>query len=157
MARNPWRSDYTFLVYPRTTYWRSVAAGQTLASWTLNLDLGCDRTGWRGSVIWSIVYYGPCVGRVEVGPNFGSRRTLITLLRIRAKTNGWDVEILSDQLVIRGYSSHEAWGPGPLLVQAASGSQPASLSASVRRQLDAIVRFRWFTFYVGPRLINEPW
>ena len=87
---------------------------------------------------------------------FGSRRTLFTLIQIRAKSNGWDVEILSDQLVIRGYSSHEAWSPGPLLVQAASGSQPASLPPSVRRQLDAIVRFRWFTFFVRPRLINEP-
>jgi len=38
----------------------------------------------------------------------------------RAKANGWDVEVLSDQLVIRAYSSHEAWKPGPLLVQAPS-------------------------------------
>ena len=49
---------------------------------------------------------------------------------------------MSDQLVIRAYSSHEAWGPGPLLVQAAPGSEPASLPASIRRQLDAMVRFR---------------
>lgn len=27
--------------------------------------------------------------------------------------------ILSDQLVVRAYSSHEAWKPGPMLVQAA--------------------------------------
>lgn len=38
----------------------------------------------------------------------------------RAKLNGWDVVILSDQWIIRGYSSHEAWKPGPMLVQAAS-------------------------------------
>lgn len=37
-----------------------------------------------------------------------------------AKLNGWDVVILSDQWIIRGYSSHEAWKPGPMLVQAAS-------------------------------------
>ncbi|KAJ3499371.1 hypothetical protein NLJ89_g10107 [Agrocybe chaxingu] len=44
----------------------------------------------------------------------------------RAKLNGWDVAILSDQWIIRGYSSHEAWKPGPLLVQATSQqSQPA--------------------------------
>lgn len=60
--------------------------------------------------------------------------------------DGWDVEILSDQLVIRGYSSHEAWSPGPLLVQAPvqaapSSSQPASLPASIQRQLEEIVRF----------------
>lgn len=35
--------------------------------------------------------------------------------------NGWDVMILSDQLVVRGYSSHEAWKPGPMLVQAVKG------------------------------------
>lgn len=75
---------------------------------------------------------------------FGNRRTLITVMRqIRAKANGWDVEILSDQLVIRGFSSHEAWSPGPLLVQAApSSSLPASLPASILRQLEEIVRFR---------------
>ena len=37
-----------------------------------------------------------------------------------AKLNGWDVVILSDQWIIRGYSSHEAWKPGPMLVQAVS-------------------------------------
>ncbi len=66
--------------------------------------------------------------------------------QIRAKANGWDVEILSDQLVIRGYSSHEEWHPGPLLVQAApSSSQPAPLPGSVQRQLEEIVCFRLFT------------
>ncbi|KAI9457196.1 NTF2-like protein [Russula earlei] len=57
----------------------------------------------------------------------------------RAKSNGWDVEILSDQLVIRGYSSHEAWSPGPLLVQAAPSVVPsASLPASVLQELGLI-------------------
>jgi hypothetical protein len=37
-----------------------------------------------------------------------------------AKVNGWDVVILSDQWIIRSYSSHEAWKPGPMLVQATS-------------------------------------
>lgn len=32
----------------------------------------------------------------------------------RAKLAGWPVVILSDQLVIRAYSSHEAWAPGPI-------------------------------------------
>jgi nuclear RNA export factor len=79
---------------------------------------------------------------------FGNWRTLIiVILQIRAKADGWDVEILSDQLVIRGYSSHEAWSPGPILVQAlaqvaTSSSQPASLPASIQRQLEVIVRFR---------------
>jgi len=39
----------------------------------------------------------------------------------RAKLNGWDVAILSDQWIIRSYSSHEAWKPGPMLVQAVTG------------------------------------
>lgn len=38
-----------------------------------------------------------------------------------AKSNGWDVMILSDQLVVRAYSSHEAWSPGPMLIQAVKG------------------------------------
>ena len=36
----------------------------------------------------------------------------------RAKQSGWDVVILSDQLVVRAYSSFEAWRPGPMRVQA---------------------------------------
>ncbi|KAI6155073.1 hypothetical protein BKA82DRAFT_996758 [Pisolithus tinctorius] len=35
----------------------------------------------------------------------------------RAKLNGWDVVILSDQWTVRAYSSHEAWRPGPMRVQ----------------------------------------
>ncbi|KAI0346534.1 NTF2-like protein [Trametopsis cervina] len=42
----------------------------------------------------------------------------------RAKQSGWDVMILSDQLVVRAYSNHTAWEPGPLRVQA--GEIPAS-------------------------------
>ncbi|KAJ7116498.1 hypothetical protein C8R44DRAFT_674886 [Mycena epipterygia] len=42
----------------------------------------------------------------------------------RAKTNGWDVVILSDQWTIRGYSKPEAWAPGPMLVQATLESNP---------------------------------
>ncbi|KAG6916171.1 hypothetical protein DXG01_008144 [Tephrocybe rancida] len=38
----------------------------------------------------------------------------------RAKLNGWDIVIVSDQFTVRVYSSHEAWKPGPLLVQALS-------------------------------------
>ncbi|KAH9998801.1 NTF2-like protein [Russula compacta] len=56
----------------------------------------------------------------------------------RAKTSGWDVEILSDQLVIRAYSSHEAWSPGPLHVQAVPSSQSSALPASVQQELGAI-------------------
>ncbi|KAL0948624.1 hypothetical protein HGRIS_010432 [Hohenbuehelia grisea] len=35
-----------------------------------------------------------------------------------AKVNGWDVVILSDQWVIRAYSSSQAWTPGPMKLQA---------------------------------------
>jgi len=44
-----------------------------------------------------------------------------------AKLNGWDVQILSDQLAVRGYSSHEAWKPGPMLVQAVSGQSTSAI------------------------------
>jgi len=42
-----------------------------------------------------------------------------------AKVNGWEVVILSDQWTVRGYSSHEAWKPGPMLVQALTRQQQA--------------------------------
>lgn len=65
--------------------------------------------------------------------------------------NGWDVMILSDQLVVRAYSSPEAWKPGPMLVQAVKGEgiQPTSVNppgpkippaglAAMNRDLQAI-------------------
>lgn len=45
-----------------------------------------------------------------------------------AKLNGWTVVILSDQWIIRSYSSHEAWKPGPMLVQAVSSSSQTVVS-----------------------------
>jgi len=36
----------------------------------------------------------------------------------RAKQSGWDAIILSDQLNIRQYSSHDSWAVGPMLTQA---------------------------------------
>ena len=50
-----------------------------------------------------------------------------------AKSNGWDIEIVSDQWTIRGYSSHEAWKPGPMLVQAVTRHQQQAIDiASVQ-------------------------
>lgn len=43
---------------------------------------------------------------------------ILSALHDSAKQNGWDVVILSDQLVVRAYSSYEAWRPGPIRVQA---------------------------------------
>lgn len=43
---------------------------------------------------------------------------------------GWAVEILSDQLTVRGYSSSDAWTPGPMVVQpivASKEVQPPSV------------------------------
>lgn len=41
---------------------------------------------------------------------------------------GWAVEILSDQLTVRGYSSGDAWTPGPMIVQPIlAEAQPPSL------------------------------
>ncbi|KAK7044087.1 nuclear mRNA export, poly(A)+RNA binding protein [Paramarasmius palmivorus] len=34
-----------------------------------------------------------------------------------AKLNGWDVVVISDQLMIRAYSGHDAWKLGPMVVQ----------------------------------------
>ncbi|KAH9481760.1 mRNA export factor mex67 [Psilocybe cubensis] len=48
----------------------------------------------------------------------------------RAKLNGWDIVILSDQWIIRSYSSHEAWKAGPLLVQAVVTKSQTGASAS---------------------------
>ncbi|KIK98414.1 hypothetical protein PAXRUDRAFT_823890 [Paxillus rubicundulus Ve08.2h10] len=45
----------------------------------------------------------------------------------RAKLNGWDVMILSDQWCIRSYSSHDAWRPGPMRVQAGEPLPPKQL------------------------------
>ncbi|TFY59090.1 hypothetical protein EVJ58_g6007 [Rhodofomes roseus] len=42
----------------------------------------------------------------------------------RAKQSGWDIVILSDMLVVRQYSSHEAWRPGPMRVQAGDPLPP---------------------------------
>ncbi|KAF8969136.1 hypothetical protein BDZ97DRAFT_1796150 [Flammula alnicola] len=58
----------------------------------------------------------------------------------RAKTNGWDIVILSDQWTIRSYSSHEAWKAGPLLVQAVS-VQPPNASAPVGNQPFSILSY----------------
>ncbi|PCH44854.1 NTF2-like protein [Wolfiporia cocos MD-104 SS10] len=42
----------------------------------------------------------------------------------RAKQNGWDVVILSDQLTVRPYSGHDAWRPGPMRVSRKDPSTP---------------------------------
>ncbi|KAL0577983.1 nuclear mRNA export, poly(A)+RNA binding protein [Marasmius crinis-equi] len=35
----------------------------------------------------------------------------------QAKAGGWDIVIVSDQLMVRGYSGPDAWKPGPMVVQ----------------------------------------
>lgn len=63
----------------------------------------------------------PCVASfIHIG-------RLYTNLIYSAKLNGWDVQILSDQLAVRGYSSHEAWKPGPMLVQAVLGQSTSTI------------------------------
>lgn len=54
--------------------------------------------------------------------------TNVFFVYFSAKLNGWNIVILSDQWIIRSYSSHEAWRPGPLLVQALP-NQPKGASA----------------------------
>ncbi|KAL4064487.1 hypothetical protein J3A83DRAFT_4360985 [Scleroderma citrinum] len=52
----------------------------------------------------------------------------------RAKLNGWDVMILSDQWTVRAYSSHEAWRPGPMRVQAGETLSPTQRQMPVPQQ-----------------------
>ena len=114
-----------------------------LLSGHLFFDPNWDRTDWRSSFIRSFVRFGPCARRIEVCLSIRKTITYRLFTKLfRAKANGWGVEILSDQLVIRGYSSHGAWAPGPLLVQAApSSNQSTPLPPSIQRELEAIVRF----------------
>jgi len=91
---------------------------------------------------------------------FGILSVVATMLR--AKANGWDVEVLSDQLVVRAYSSHEAWTPGPLLVQA-TGEMPTQgqaplpdapamgqLPPSVQTELNPMVSSCVFSWLIDP-------
>jgi len=63
----------------------------------------------------------------------------------RAKQSGWDVVILSDQLVVRAYSHHDAWRPGPMRVQAGEptltplSSWISSLSSQAQTQLQEAI------------------
>jgi nuclear RNA export factor len=60
----------------------------------------------------------------------------------QARAAGWDVVILSDQLCVRGYSSHEAWTPGPMRVQAGDPLPPVE-------QLAPIVSLCLFTSHIS--------
>ncbi|TDL25493.1 NTF2-like protein [Rickenella mellea] len=56
-----------------------------------------------------------------------------------AKLDNWDVAILSDQLIVRAYSSYEAWAPGPLKVQSSgTESGPKILPPEMQAALRAI-------------------
>jgi hypothetical protein len=55
------------------------------------------------------------------------QQLLLIYFLSRAKTNGWEVVILSDQWRIRAYSSPAAWKPGPMLVQAQPSSRHRTL------------------------------
>lgn len=82
---------------------------------------------------------------------------------------GWAVEILSDQLTVRGYSSSDAWTPGPMVVQPVPPSteaQPLSLPdlkaalASVVSDAagvaDAPFTLTFFFFFRSSLNPNEP-
>ncbi|RDX57556.1 NTF2-like protein [Lentinus brumalis] len=83
----------------------------------------------------------------------------------RAKQRGWDVMILSDQLVIKGYSLHDAWRPGPMRVQAGDllpspGLQQALATlAPPQRALmqDVILRTRLNFQFAEDCLKNNEW
>lgn len=56
----------------------------------------------------------------------------------RAQQAGWDVIILSDQLVVRAYSSHENWRMGAMVVQ--SEVEASKYPLEVQLQLQTLVR-----------------
>ncbi|KAG6331184.1 hypothetical protein ID866_7905 [Astraeus odoratus] len=73
----------------------------------------------------------------------------------RAKLNGWDVVILSDQWTVRAYSSHEAWRPGPMRVQAGGelpcAQQPAMPQGGVSATLAQVQLEEALTAFVSAR------
>jgi hypothetical protein len=77
----------------------------------------------------------------------------------RAKRDGWDIVILSDQWTVRNYSSHEAWKPSPLLVQAPPsppGEQAFSIfPADQRAALASLVCLGFFLENPFTILINS--
>ncbi|KAG8954423.1 nuclear mRNA export, poly(A)+RNA binding protein [Tulasnella sp. 424] len=44
----------------------------------------------------------------------------------KARQNGWEVVIISEQLHVRNYSSHDAWAPGPITVQTEEDEKPTA-------------------------------
>lgn len=44
----------------------------------------------------------------------------------KARQNGWEVVIVSEQLHVRNYSSHDAWAPGPITVQTEEDEKPTA-------------------------------
>ncbi|GJJ08185.1 hypothetical protein Clacol_002393 [Clathrus columnatus] len=80
-------------------------------------------------------------GEFEEEPSHGVRsfdRTFILAPALdgsRAKLAGWQVVILSDQFVIRSYSSHEAWRPGPIRMSSREDAQAIVSNASSQSSL----------------------
>ncbi|EJF64631.1 NTF2-like protein [Dichomitus squalens LYAD-421 SS1] len=83
----------------------------------------------------------------------------------RAKQSGWDVMILSDQLVVRAYSSYEAWKPGPMRVQFGDLLPSPGLQEALAplpqpqrgRMQDVILRTRLNLQYAEDCLKNNDW
>lgn len=44
----------------------------------------------------------------------------------KARQNGWEVVVISEQLHVRNYSSHDAWVPGPITVQTEEDEKPTA-------------------------------
>ena len=73
---------------------------------------------------------------------------LMKRIASRAKQSGWSVIILSDQLNVRSYSSHEAWRPGYMRVQAGEkiptqslNTWISSINPQARAQLETVSTF----------------
>ncbi|KAF8588268.1 NTF2-like protein [Ramaria rubella] len=91
--------------------------------------------GDAGTVLFITVH-----GQFEEQPSHGVRsfdRSFILAPAAddsRAKMTGWPVVILSDQLVIRAYSSHEAWTPGPIRMPPQESAPTSSEHTSIQTQ-----------------------
>ncbi|KAL4259591.1 NXF family protein [Pleurotus pulmonarius] len=73
-----------------------------------------------------------------------------------AKTHGWDVVILSDQWIVRHYSTCDAWRPGPMRVQASDpkGSTPAAQQPTLTLSPDQLALLQTIPEFQQPLAVQ---
>ncbi|KAG8880824.1 nuclear mRNA export, poly(A)+RNA binding protein [Tulasnella sp. 331] len=94
------------------------AANFLIDAWAVDGVLSVDTSPPIGTALFATVH-----GQFTELPAKGVRsfdRTFVLAPSAegsKARLAGWQLVVVSDQLVIRNYSSPESWAPGPLLVQ----------------------------------------